>query len=227
MVDRFSSEFLETIGRARSGAVAVRQLLAPSVTVQSRSRMNQRVRTASIFVLLLAFSSVASAGGQGAGLAAGSFSALKPSLTPGERLIVRDSSGRKTHGRFVSLSGNELEIERRRWNFRTERRTWTEGTVDRIQHEDSRWEGGAVGAAVGLAAVVFMVKSPRCDERCLPFVGTGVQLGALIGAAIDGSINLTLYASPLVSRFNIAPAAGLHRVVLFSHQLPLARVREK
>jgi hypothetical protein len=74
-------------------------------------------------------------------------------------------------------------------------------------------EGGAVGAAVGLAAVVIMVKSRKCDERCLPFAGTGVQLGALIGSAIDGSINKTLYASPFVSRFSIAPASGKDNLV--------------
>jgi hypothetical protein len=185
--------------------------------------MKRRVRAASIFVLVLAFSSAAAAEEQAEGLPARSFSALQPWLTPGERLIVRDSSGRKTHGRFVSLSGDELEIKRRRWNFRTERRTWTEGTVERIQHEDSRWEGGVVGAAVGLAAVVIMVKSPQCDERCLPFAGTGVQLGALIGSAIDGSINETLYASPFVSRFSIAPVSGLHPGVVLSYRLSLAR----
>jgi hypothetical protein len=184
--------------------------------------MKRRVRAASIFVLVLAFSSAAAAEEQPGGFPARSFSALQPWLTPGDRLIVRDSSGKKTHGRFVSLSGDELEIKRRRWNFRTERRTWTEGTVERIQHEDSRWEGGVVGAAVGLAAIVIMVKS-QCDERCLPFAGTGVPLGALIGSAIDGSINQTLYASPFVSRFSIAPASGLHPAVVLSYRLSLAR----
>jgi hypothetical protein len=184
--------------------------------------MKRRVRAASIFVLVLAFSSAVAAQERAEGVPARSFSALQPSLTPGERLIVRDSSGRKTHGRFVSLSGDELEITRRRWNFRTERRTWAEGTVERIQHEDSRWEGGVVGAAVGLAAVVIMAKS-HCDERCLPFAATGVQLGALIGSAIDGSINQTLYASPFVSRFRIAPASGLHPGVVLSYRLSLAR----
>jgi hypothetical protein len=185
--------------------------------------MKRRVRAASIFVVVLAFSSAAAAEEQAGGLPARSFRALQPWLTPGERLIVRDSSGRKTLGRFVSLSGDELEIKRRRWNFRTERRTWKEGTVERIQHEDSRWEGGVVGAAVGLAAIVIMVKSPKCDERCLPFAATSVQLGALIGSAIDGSINETLYASPFVSRFSIAPVSGLHPGVVLSYRLSLAR----
>lgn len=185
--------------------------------------MKRRVRPASIFVLALALSSAAAAEEQAEGLPARSFSALQPWLTPGERLIVRDGSGRKTHWRFVSLSGDELEIKRRRWNFRTERRTWTEGTVERIQHEDSRLEGGAIGAAVGIAGAVIIAKSPRCDLQCLPFVVAAVPVGMLIGEAIDGSINFTLYESPVVSRFGIAPAPGLHRGVVLSYRLSLAR----
>jgi hypothetical protein len=185
--------------------------------------MKPRVRAAAIFVLVLAFSSAAAAEEQAEGLPARSFNALQPWLTPGERLIVRDSSGRKTHWRFVSLSGDELEMKRRRWNFRSERRTWTEGTVQRIEHEDSRWEGGAIGAAVGVAAAVIITKSPRCDERCLPFIAAAVPMGMVIGEAIDGSINLTLYESPLVSRFGIAPAPGLHPGVVLSYRLSLAR----
>ena len=184
--------------------------------------MKRRVRPASIFVLALALSSAAAAEEQVEGNPARSFSALQPWLTPGERLIVRDSSGRKTHWRFVSLSGDELETKRRRWNFRTERRTWTEGTVERIQQEDSRWEGGAIGAAVGVAAAVIITK--RCgDWLCLPFVEAAVPVGIAIGEAIDGSINLTLYESPVVSRFGTAPAPGLHPRVVLSYRLSLAR----
>ena len=185
--------------------------------------MKRRVRPASIFVLALALSSAAAAAEQAEGLPARSFSALQPWLTPGERLIVRDSSGRKTHWRFVSLSGDELEMKRRRWNFRSERRTWAEGTVRRIEHEDSRLEGGAIGAAVGIAAAVIIAKSPRCDLRCLPFIEAAVPVGMLIGEAIDDSINLTLYESPVVSRFGIAPAPGLHPGVVLSYRLSLGR----
>jgi len=185
--------------------------------------MKRRVRAAAIFVLVLAFSSAAAAEEQAEGLPARSFSALQPWLTPGERLIVRDSSGRKTHWRFVSLSGDELEMKRRRWNFRSERRTWAEGTVQRIEHADSRLEGGAIGAAIGVAAAVIITKSPRCDERCLPFIVAAVPVGMVIGEAIDGSINLTLYESPFMSRFGIAPAPGLHPGVVLSYRLSLAR----
>ena len=192
-------------------------------TVLLRSRMQRRVRAVAIFVLALAFPSAAAAEEQAEGYSARSFNALQPWLTRGERLIISDSSGRKTHWRFVSLSGDQLETKRRRWNFRSERRTWPEGTVQRIEHEDSRLEGGVIGAAVGVAAAVIMNKSPRCDERCLPLIYAAVPVGMVIGEAIDGSINLTLYESPLVSRFGVAPAPGFHRGVVLSYRLSLAR----
>lgn len=161
---------------------------------------------AAVFVFLLALSSSATAEEQGRTAPVQSFTALQPLLTPGERLIVRDGSGKKTSGRFVSLSGDELVIRRRRWNFRTEHRTWTEGGVRQVQHRDSTWNGGAIGAAAGVAAIVVMAKSPGCDLRCLPLAGAAVPVGLLIGDAIDGSINLTLYESPGVTRRNLAPA---------------------
>ena len=184
--------------------------------------MKRRVRAAAIFVLVLAFSSAAAAEEQAEVLPVRSFSALQPWLTPGERLIVRDSSGRKTHWRFLSLSGNELEMKRRRWNFRSERRTWAEGTVQRIEHEDSRWQGSAIGAAVGVAAGVIMTKTPRCGLRCVPFAFAAVPVSILVGKAIDGSINFTLYESPLVTRFGITPAPGLHPGVVLSFRLSRA-----
>ena len=190
--------------------------------------MKRRARSASLFVLALALSSAAAAEEQAESAPARSFTALQPLLTPGERLIVPDSSGRKTHGRFASLSGDELEIKRRRWNFRTERRAWTEGTVERIQHEDSRWEGKALGAAIGVAALAIMnpfrrIETDRCNALCAPFIVAAVPVATMIGGAIDGSINDTLYESRFVSRFAIAPAAGLHPGVVLSYRLSLAR----
>jgi len=184
--------------------------------------MKLRLRAAAIFVLVLAFSSAAAAEQDGS-LPARSFSALQPWLTPGERLIVRDSSGRKTHWRFVAFSGNQLEMKRPRWNFRSERRTWAEAAVQRIEHEDSRVEGGAIGAALGFAAAVLLAKSQTCDERCLPLLVGAVPVGMLIGKAIDGSINLTLYESPLAGRVGIGPAPGLHPRAVLSYRLSLAR----
>jgi len=130
--------------------------------------MKLGVRPVAILVFVLAVSSVARAEEPFDVPPASSFNALQQLLTSGEHLIVRDSSGQTTKGRFVSLSGGELEIVRRRWNFRTERRTWREDAVARIQHEDPTWDGGALGAAVGVAIVVFLVKSPSCDMRLRP-----------------------------------------------------------
>jgi hypothetical protein len=185
--------------------------------------MKQRLCAATILVLALALSSAAAAEEQADGLPARSFSDLQRWLTEGERLIVRDSSGSKTHWRVVSLSGDKLEMKRSRWNLRTERRTWTEATVQEIQHEDSKWEGAVIGAAIGLAADVIMLKSPKCDLYCAPFVFAAMPLGMLIGRAIDGSINLTLYESPVVSRFPIELARPRQRGIVLSYQLSLDR----
>jgi hypothetical protein len=190
--------------------------------------MKRPVRAASIFVLALALSSAAGAEEQADGVPARSFTALQPLLTPGERLIIRDGSGRTTHGRLVSLSGDELEIKRRRWNLRTERRAWTEGTVERIQHEDSTWEGKALGAAIGVAVLAIMnplrrIETDACNALCAPFIVAAVPVGATIGGAIDGSINDTLYEPRVVSRFGTAPASGLRPGIVLSYRLSLAR----
>ena len=185
--------------------------------------MKQSVRAAAFFVIVLALSSAAAAGQQVENLPVRSFNALQPWLTEGERLIVRDSSGKKTHWRFVSLSGSELELKRRRWNFRSDRRTWAEAAVQRIEHEDSRLEGGVIGTAVGVAAAVMIAKSPRCNLECLPFMVGAVPVGMVIGEAIDGSINLTLYESPLARRVGVMPAPGHHPGVVLSYRLSLAR----
>lgn len=129
-----------------------------------------------------------------------SFAGLQRLLTPGERLVVRDKAGKTTKGRLVSLTAGELQIRRRRWNFRTERKTWKEASVRRIQHEDSGWNGSLIGAGVGVAAIVTALKLPVCnrpdDLRCLPVAATGVQVGALVGNAVDKSVNRTVYESP-------------------------------
>jgi hypothetical protein len=190
--------------------------------------MKRRLRAASIFVLALALPSAAAAQEQADSVPAQSFTALQPLLAPGERLIVRDSSGRQTRGRFVSLSGDDLVISRRRWNFRAETRTWTEGTVERIQHEDSRWEGGAIGAAIGVAAILIIAPFRRaeaggCNALCVPFTIAAVPVATTIGEAIDGSINHTLYATGFANRVGIAPAAGPHPGVVLSYRVSLAR----
>ena len=169
-----------------------------------KQRMPYRVHAAFIFVFALSLSSAAAEESQSA--PATSFSALHSLLAPREQLIVRDNLGKTVKGRLVAISDSSLEVARRRWNFRTERRTWTEGSVARIQRLDSTWDGGAIGGAIGVVLVVIMAKSPGCGWQCLPFAGTAVPLGFFIGGAVDGSRNATLYESPGARRSSAAPA---------------------
>src|SRR5262249_28139504 len=133
-----------------------------------RHRFTPLVRVTVVLAIAIGLPSTARAEPQTGSLPARSFSALQPLLTPGERVIVRDASGRTTKGRFVSLTESSLKVVRRGWTSRSEERTWTEGAVSRVQHEDSTWNGNVIGAAAGFVAIVVMVKSPRCDMRCLP-----------------------------------------------------------
>src|SRR5262249_57671844 len=98
--------------------------------------MKLGVRPVAILVFVLAVSSVARAEEPFDVPPASSFNALQQLLTSGEHLIVRDSSGQTTKGRFVSLSGGELEIVRRRWNFRTEPPMWREDAIPLLHHYD-------------------------------------------------------------------------------------------
>jgi hypothetical protein len=183
-------------------------------------RMTRYRSATAVFVLSLALSSSAIAEQQGGGVPAQSFTALQPLLIPGERLIIRDTSGKKTSGRFVSLSGDELVLARRRWNFRKEQRTWTEGIIREIQHKDSTWNGNVIGGAVGVIAVVAMAKSPQCDFECLPFAAAAVPVGMLIGDVIDGSRNRTVYKSQ-IRRVTAAPLIGRRQAgVALSYAFP-------
>lgn len=179
---------------------------APVVSLKGHA-MKPGVRVVPIFVLVLAFSSAIAAAQQQTGMPVDAFDSLQSLLTPNERLIVRDRSGKKIKGRLVSLSSDTLEITRRRWNWRTEQRTWKEDQVVRIEHQDSAWNGEALGAAAGLATLVFMVKSPSCSWACLPWAVAAVPMGMGIGGAIDLATNRTLFEAP-VTRSSTVPSTG-------------------
>ena len=188
--------------------------------------MRRRVRVPSIFVLALALSSAATAEEQADGVPAHSFSELRTVLTSGERLIVRDSTGRDIEGLFGSLSGNELEITHKKsWDFRsgvdrTEQLVFSEGAVVRIQRKDPTWDGSVIGGVIGVLAIVIMVKA-QCSEICLPFLPAAVPAGWLIGEAIDGSINRTVYElSPVVGRV-VPPLGGPHHRLALSYRFSI------
>jgi len=88
--------------------------------------------------------------------ATASFEALPALLTPGQKVNVRNTAGRATRGKVVSISDNQLVIARRRGPFAFFRRpedvTFAVDVVGKIDIVDSTWDGAAIGtaAAIGL-----------------------------------------------------------------------------
>jgi len=150
-----------------------------------------------------------------------SFADLQPLVKPGQQVIVWGDDGRKTTGRVVSLAGNQLEIRRqRRFRFRQERLVLTEGSVGRIEHRDSTWNGALLGAGVGVLMTVLVCKTENYYSAdpllrsCLLWISLGPLGGGLVGGAIDGAINRPLYVSAGGSRITLLPLLGRQRAGL-------------
>ena len=142
---------------------------------------------------------------------AASFANLGPLVTTGQQVVVRDADGRKFIGEVVSLTGNQLEVERRRW-FRRERRLFTEESTRRIEHRDSTANGVLIGAGVGALAALVACKTNRDPDNwsCLGWLSAPVP-AALIGGAMDGARNRPLYISPSTARLTVMPLLRVGR----------------
>ncbi len=150
-----------------------------------------------------------------------SFADLQPLVKVGQQVTVAGDDGRKTTGRFISLTGNQLEIEQSRGFFRRERRIFTEDAVDWIEHRDSTWNGVLLGLGVVASMAVLACKTEDyySDDSplrsCLVWVSFGPVVGGLIGGGIDGAINRTLYLSPGgTRRGSLVPMLGRERASL-------------
>jgi hypothetical protein len=143
-----------------------------------------------------------------------SFADLQPLVKPGQQVIVWGDDGRKTIGRVVSLAGNQLEIQRRRW-FRGERRVFTEQSVGRIENYDSDWNGSLIGVGIGiLTAVLLRDGCGENDVFCDYVAILSTPAGYVVGSSIDGAINRTLYVSPGGTRATLLPLLGRERAGL-------------
>ena len=136
-----------------------------------------------------------------------SFADLQPLVKAGQRVTVWGDDGSKTTGRVLSLAGNQLEIERRRW-FRRERRVFTEQSVGRIEDRDSTLNGELNGLAIGGCIALFVCAADDWGWSCLPSIALGPLGGALAGGLIDGAINRPLYVSAGGSRMTLLPLLG-------------------
>lgn len=147
------------------------------------------------------------------------FADLQSTLTIGQRVIVRGDDGRTTRGRVVSLVGDQLEIRRRRFlRFREERRVFAESSVQRIELNDSTWNGAVIGLAAGLATGILIDR--QCDGTgCVyPFATILFStLGLSTGGIVDGFMNRTIYESRQKSGVTFAPLIGPSGMGLAAH----------
>lgn len=139
-----------------------------------------------------------------------SFDDLSSTVRPGASVVVRLDDGRSMSGTIVSLSGDQIEIRRRRGLFRSERLSLPEASVRRIEERDSTWNGTAAGVAAGALVAWIKCRAPRNEEaawKCLAWVPMAPAVGALVGDAIDRSVRQPLYIAS-GSRVQVRPLLG-------------------
>ncbi|HEX6162777.1 MAG TPA: hypothetical protein VFZ31_05400 [Vicinamibacterales bacterium] len=129
------------------------------------------------------------------------FAALQPLIAADQEIVVWRDDGGKTRGKVIAVSGDTIEIRRPRLFRRAAREVIAESSVRRIDHWDSSTvKGGIIGAAVGLAVSVALLKTSQSENWSeLPVAAASPVVGGWIGSAIDGAITRPLFVSPKVT----------------------------
>lgn len=111
------------------------------------------------------------------------------------------ADGRRTRGRYVTMSDSSLEMVKPRvWRWQKPvAKTFTDAAVTTVKRVDSAWEGAVIGFAVGYIPLTAHVcqHDNRGEMACLgavyyagPLLGL---VGASVGMFIDGRHNKTIY----------------------------------
>jgi hypothetical protein len=132
---------------------------------------------------------------------AASFDELRPLLRPGTEVLVTSADGRRTWGKYVTMTDSSLEVVRPRvWRWQKPvETTFTHAAVTTVKRVDSPWEGAAIGFAVGYIPLTVHVcqHDNRGEMACLGavyFAGPLFGLaGASVGMFIDRRHNKTIY----------------------------------
>ena len=128
-------------------------------------------------------------------------------VKPGQLLIVKTQDGKAVRGMVVSLAGSQLEMERRRWPFRKERRVFTEQAVRRIDLQDSTVDGTLIGAGIGVVGAIVIRRTCGGWNCAYPYV-LSIGLGPSLGGMIDGRINRTIYTANQGTGVTVSPLLG-------------------
>ena len=153
-----------------------------------------------------------------------SVAGISAAVSIGQRIAIRDDSGRRARGILASISSDSIVVQRERRRFlrrSVTRETFPPGDVDRIEVIDSTWQGRVIGAAAGVTATALIVAAARSDGNGYEpllwlFPGPLLTLGgSAIGGAIDGVHNRTAYERrrPVRSTRTVAPPSWSHFAV--------------
>ena len=148
-----------------------------------------------------------------------SFEALNAILEPGYEVVVWDEEGRKTRGRVLSISGEEVVVTRRRLffgRFRSlEELVFGADSITRVEIVDSTWNGIAIGTVVGTGLVFGLwqaVLHTKDDDAAFLYAylaGGALVLRPIAGHEIDLAINESIYERPSPApRVTVAPLIG-------------------
>ncbi len=145
-------------------------------------------------------------------------------LEPGYEVVVWDEEGRKTRGRVLSISGEEVVVTRRRrffGRFRSlEELVFGADSITRVDIVDSTWNGALIGAAIAPALVygIWLWEDNTFPDSNLKGAGTAylgsasVLMAILVGHGIDLSINESIYERPSqASRVTVTPLIGRYQ----------------
>ena len=149
-----------------------------------------------------------------------SFDALALILEPGYEVVVWDEEGRKTRGRVLSISGEEVVVTRRRrffGRFRSlEELVFGADSITRVEIVDSTWNGIAIGTVVGTGLVFGLWQAAlHTDDDAAylyAYLAGGALLSPIVGHDIDLEINESIYERPSPApRVTGAPLIGRDR----------------
>ena len=146
-----------------------------------------------------------------------SFEALQSALSVGQQIRVTDDAGR-TAGKVVSISANQLVIERSRFFRRTEELAFPADVVQRIEILDSDLEGALLGAVPGLVWGFVACSGDNAENLCGLVPMLAVSIGWSVGSVIDGLTKQLVYEQQSQTpRITIAPSLGRDRKAIVAH----------
>lgn len=138
-----------------------------------------------------------------------SFDELAQTVTPGMTVVVDLADGRSRSGEVVSLSGDRIDIRRRRRIFSSEQLSFGEESVRRIENRDSTANGTLIGIGAGVLAAWVRCKTGGpdygLDVGCVWWSFLAPVGGGVIGNVIDWSHRRSLYVAPGGTRIQVAP----------------------